>query len=75
MRYRISHISVDDYSHLYEADVRHDAVVEVLCGAFVSVQNAVVAAKEHYVDALTDMPDVCEGCELAIKAIRDQRDL
>ena len=50
-------------------------MVEVLCGARVSVHNAVLAAKEHYIDALTDFADVCEGCETAIREERNRRDL
>ena len=73
MAYRVSHISVDDYSHLYESE--YDAVVEVLCGARVSVHRAVLAAAEHYKDALTDMSDVCEGCEMRIHEMQNQRDL
>ena len=73
MNFRVSHISVDDYSHLYESE--YDAVVEVLCGARVSVHNAVLAAKEHYIDALTDFADLCEGCETAIREERNRRDL
>ena len=38
------------FSHLYESE--YDAVVEVLCGARVSVHQAVLAAKEHYIDSL-----------------------